>query len=435
MPGALLSARLLRVSVALTSGYPNLMVPFSVLARKQRSIDQPWLRPVGYLAEKLPSFQEILCGRQIMNSEQQAIGFDGERLVRTFCDLTQIDSPSGDEAAISKIVAQRLRDLGCEVMTDREQNVVGWLDGVADAEPVILSAHLDTVEPGRNVKPRLENGLIRSDGTTVLGADDKAGVAVILEAIQASREAGRSMRPVEAVFTVGEEVGLRGARALNISALRSKMAVVLDSAGHVGTIINSSPEHHVIDATIVGKAAHAGVAPEEGISAIAVVSRAITSMRLGRLDSETTANVGLIEGGTAMNVVPERVTITAEARSHDPAKVADQVRHMIAALDDSASAVGAEANVEVSVLYRTFNISEDHPLVNLLSAAIRRVGLEPSICATGGGSDASVFNERGITTVNLGVGYEAIHSSDEQIAVTELNRLTAILLALVVPGS
>ena len=156
-------------------------------------------------------------------------------------------------------------------------------------------------------------------------------------------------------------------------------------------------------------------------------------MRLGRLDAETTANIGLISGGSAMNVVPERVTVTGETRSHDPAKVKAQVRHMVTALEDATAAAGAQADVEVSTLYRTFSIPEDHALVQSLAAAIRRTGLEPSMHATGGGSDASVFNERGIVTVNLGVGYEAIHSTDEHIAVAELRRLAQVLVALIAP--
>ena len=356
-----------------------------------------------------------------------------ERLVETFCSLASIDSPSGEEEAISAVVAQRLRDLGCAVTTDAKHNVIGRLFGPAAAEPIIISAHLDTVEPGRGVRPQLDDGVIRSDGTTVLGADDKAGVAAILESLQAARASGQPMRPVEVVFTVGEEVGLMGARALDMSTLRSSTAVVLDSAGAVGTIINSAPQHDRIDATIIGRAAHAGVAPETGISAIAVAAQAIATMRLGRLDAETTANIGLISGGTAMNVVPERVTITGETRSHDPAKVAAQVRHMVTALEDAAAAAGAQANVEVSTLYRTFNIPEDHALVQSLAVAVRRTGLAPSMHATGGGSDASVFNERGIVTVNLGVGYEAIHSTDEHIAVAELRRLAQVLVALIVP--
>ena len=255
------------------------------------------------------------------------------RLVETFCSLASIDSPSGEEAAMSAVVAQRLRDLGCTVTTDAEHNVIGRLDGAAATEPIILSAHLDTVEPGRGVRPQLDNGVIRSDGTTVLGADDKAGVAAILEALQTARASGQPMRPIEVVFTVSEEVGLMGARALDMSTLRSSTAVVLDSAGAVGTIINSAPQHDRIDATIIGKAAHAGVAPETGISAIVVASQAIAAMRLGRLDAETTANIGLISGGSAMNVVPERVTLTGETRSHNPAKVAAQVRHMVTALE------------------------------------------------------------------------------------------------------
>ncbi|MAG35272.1 MAG: peptidase M20 [Dehalococcoidia bacterium] len=368
-----------------------------------------------------------------MGSREQTIEVDEERLVETFCSLARVDSPSGDEEAISKEVAQRLRDLGCDVTTDSTRNVIGRLEGAAEAEPIILSAHLDTVEPGRGVQPHLKDGVIRSDGTTVLGADDKAGVAAILEALQAVRANGRPMRPVEVVFTVEEEVGLLGAYALDTSTLRSSVAVVLDSAGQVGTIINKAPEHDRIDATIVGRAAHAGVAPETGISAIAVASQAIAAMRLGRLDSETTANIGQIEGGTAMNVVPERVTVTGEARSHDPAKVAVQMRHMVSALEEAAEEAGARAEVEVSVVYRTFSIPEDHSLVQLLAAAIRRTGLEPTMHATGGGSDASVFNERGIATVNLGVGYESIHSTDEHIAVAELTRLARVLVALLVP--
>ncbi len=343
---------------------------------------------------------------------------DRARLLSTFRTLLEIESPSGHEGDIARYVTSELARMGGNVVTDASGNVIGRFEGVG--EPIMLNAHLDTVMPTVGLKIVESDGRLRSDGTTILGADDKAGVAAILEAIRSIREQGISHLPIEVVFTIAEEIGLVGAKNLDYTLVSAKRGICLDSSGPVGMIMVAGPAQISIDVTITGRAAHAGMAPEKGISAIVVASEAIAAMRLGRIDEETTANVGIIQGGSATNIVPEKVTISAEARSRDESKLRAQVESMRKSLGSAAARHGATINMKAEYAYRAFKLSESDELVRMVSQAAKSLGMNVALGATGGGSDTNIFNERGIKTVNLGIGYDDPHSSNESIAIADL---------------
>ncbi len=352
-----------------------------------------------------------------------------QRLLDTFYELLRIDSPSGSESGVAARVTALLAPLGASVRSDASGNVLAHFAG--SGEPILLCAHLDTVAPTPGLVIVERDGVISSDGTTILGADDKAGIAAIVEAMRHLIENHLPHSPVEAVFTVAEETGLVGSKALDFGSLRSRRGVCADSNGPAGTIITSAPAQVQLSATITGKAAHAGLSPEAGISAIIVASEAISRMRLGRIDEETTANVGTISGGTATNVIPERIEIKAEARSRDESKLRGQYQSMVGELEKAANAHGATASIEVEYAYRSFKLSTQDDIVRLTSDACRAIGLTPRIEATGGGSDANIFNEHGIATVNLGVGYHDPHSVSERIVIEELVGVTNLLIQIV----
>lgn len=340
------------------------------------------------------------------------------RLVNTFLELVRIDSPTGHEAQIAEVLIGRLRDLGLSVRQDTAGNVIATLDG--DGEPVLLSAHMDTVEPGRGIQPQVEDGVIRSDGTTVLGSDDKSGIAVILEVLQRLQEAGEKHVPMEIVLTVSEEGGLVGAKNLDASSLRSKKGLVLDSGGPIGTIVRQAPAQDSVHIVVHGKASHAGAEPEKGINAIVVASEAIANMPLGRIDQETTANIGKIAGGLATNIVPDRVEMWGEARSLDSAKLEAQTRRMAEAAEAAAARHKARAEVKVTRAYETYRLADSHPWIRHLVGACKALGMDPILQSSGGGSDANIFNARGIQAVPVSTGMAKVHTTEEHIAIADM---------------
>lgn len=358
---------------------------------------------------------------------------DRDRLIDLFLRLVRVDSPSGEEAAVAELAAGELAALGCNVERDAAGNVIARREGRgagAAREPLLLSAHMDTVQPGRGITPIIEGEVIRSDGTTILGADDKAGMAAILEALRVTHDADLPCRPVEVIFTVQEEIGLKGAKALDLSRFRARSAIVLDSDGPVGTIINEAPAQNSITVTVLGRAAHAGVAPEQGINAIQAAARGLATMRLGRIDAQTTANFGVIRGGTASNVVPERVELLGEARSRDEARLQEQTEHMVGALERAAAEMGARIEASVTRTYSALRVPADSALVQLVASAMRACGIEPQLRPTGGGSDANVLHAAGIPTLNLAVGFQNPHSVQERLSIMELARAGQVLAAL-----
>jgi len=340
------------------------------------------------------------------------------RLLETFLELIRIPSPSGQEAEIANHLLARLHDLGLEARLDRAGNVLAHTPLKEGA--LLLGAHMDTVGKKGEVNPIVEGDLIRSDGSSILGGDDKSGIAVILEAISSLLKDGETLPAVQVVFTVSEEVGLVGAKALDPKDLVAREGIELDSGGPIGTIIVQAPAQDSLRAVIHGKKAHAGAEPEKGINAIRVAAEAIAAMPLGRIDPETTANIGVIHGGEATNIVPDRVEALGEARSRDPERLARQVRAMVSAFQEARDRHGAGLDLEVTRAYEAYQLTKETPIVAELAAAVRAQRLEPLLAPSGGGSDANIFNALGIPTVNFSTGMEAVHTTEEQIRLSDM---------------
>ncbi|MHB0875925.1 MAG: M20/M25/M40 family metallo-hydrolase [Anaerolineae bacterium] len=351
---------------------------------------------------------------------------EGQRppVLTLFESLLRINSASGQEGEIARYLADRLRALGFTVEVDGAGNVIGF--GAGEGEALLLCAHMDTVEPTPDLKIVHDNGIIRSDGTTILGADDKAGIATILEAV---RQAKRRP-PIDVVFTVREETGLVGANALDLSHLRAHRGYVLDSGGPIGSLTTAAPSQRRLTARVLGKAAHAGVCPEKGVSAIVAASQAIVRMKLGRIDDETTANVGVIQGGRATNIVCDLVELRAEARSHSETKLVAQIASMRAALEAAVAEMGAAVEIVEERNYTAFHVPDEHPLVQAAIDTAEAMGFAGSTHSSGGGSDANVFNLAGLECINFSVGMEGAHGKDEYIAEQSLTDATRLLTAL-----
>ncbi|MEW9669650.1 M20/M25/M40 family metallo-hydrolase [Ammoniphilus sp. 3BR4] len=362
-----------------------------------------------------------------------------ERLLQEFMELVQIDSETKNERQICDVLKEKLTELGLEVIEDDTAkvtghgagNLVATLAGNAEAPTIYFTCHMDTVTPGKGIKPSVKDGYVVSDGTTILGSDDKAGIAAILEGLRTLQEQNAPHGTIRLFITVGEESGLVGAKAFDSSMLQADYGFALDSNGKVGDIIVAAPTQAKIKAVVHGKAAHAGVNPESGISAIQVASRAIMRMPLGRIDEETTANIGIIEGGQATNIVCPRVDILAEARSIVPEKMEAQVEKMKKAFAEAAEEFHTRIDVEVEVMYPGFKFGEEDLVTQKAMEAVRKVGREPRLLSSGGGSDANVVAGFGIPTVNMAIGYEEIHTTDERMPIEELNKAAELVVALV----
>lgn len=365
-----------------------------------------------------------------------------QRLLDTFLELVQIDSETGHEATIQPFLKSLFESLGLQVVEDEAgqqeglgaNNLICTLaptQGEETITPIYFTSHMDTVVPGRQVQPQVKaDGYIYSDGTTILGADDKAGLAAIIELIRTLQEQDFAHGPIQFVITVGEESGLLGARALNPELLNAKYGFAIDASQPVGTTVVGAPTQVKVDAKVYGVTAHAST-PNKGVSAINIAAKAISRMKLGQIDEVTTANIGRFEGGSATNIVADEVTIHAEARSHDTAKVEAQVQHMKETFESTAEQHGTSAQVTITTSYPGFKISEDAEVTQIARRSAEALNLESRTVITGGGSDGNIINGFSIPTVILGVGYEHIHTTSERIAIEELNRLTAQLIEIV----
>ncbi|MBK6313344.1 MAG: M20/M25/M40 family metallo-hydrolase [Blastocatellia bacterium] len=370
-----------------------------------------------------------------------------ERLRQYLLDLVQIDSHSREEGLVAARIRADLEALGIEVAVDDAGlavggdtgNVIAKIKGTVPGAPAIfLAAHMDTVVPGKGVKPVFDGDIIRTDGTTVLGGDDKSGCAIIVECLRTLKEQNLPHSDIDAVFTICEEVGLLGAKHLDMDGLRSSYGLVLDS-DDVGYLFTRAPSADHMEYTIHGLEAHAGVCPENGISAIRVAAEAISAMKLGRIDFETTANIGVIEGGAATNIIPNRVVLKAEARSHDSSKLDAQAEHMRRALHDAAarhtvivdgSTVTARVEEHITREYHAMNVADDSTIVQLVMQAASNLNQEVQTLATGGGCDANVFNQRGLEVANLGTGMQAIHTVKEWLDVNDMYRSADVVLEI-----
>jgi len=360
-----------------------------------------------------------------------------ERLKNLFLELVQIDSLSRREREVALRLQREAESAGAVCSYDsagdkvrcNTGNLIAKISGnVVGIPPFLLAAHMDTVAPGEGVKPIVEGDIVRTDGSTVLGGDDKSGCAVICEVLHRLRESGIPHGPIEAVFTICEEIGLQGARNLDLGLISAKEGLVYDSDAP-GHLVVRAPSAVSIRFTVKGLEAHAGVAPERGLSAIKIAAEAIAAMRLGRIDDETTANLGVIEGGRAGNVIPSEVVVRGEARSRNAAKLQGQTDHMIACFKDAVARasvtvdgkrIAATLDHAVHRQYDGMDIPNDAPLVKKVIEAARRIGrvLEPQ--GTGGGCDANILNQRGIVAANVGTGMREIHTTREWLDVNDM---------------
>jgi len=357
-----------------------------------------------------------------------------------FLELAAIPSPPGEERAVADRVLAELHDLGLEPWEDDAGTRIGSTMGNVVARlaptnggggtPLFLCAHLDTVPPTAAIEPVVEDGVVRNTTGTILGADNKAAVAAMLVAAQRLLNEGRPHAGLELVFTPKEETGLEGAKELDLDRIASPVGFVYDHAGPIGEIVADAPASTAIDAVFTGRAAHAGMHPEEGRSAIAAGARAIAELRLGRVDDETTANVGEIHGGTARNIVPDRCAVVAEARSHSDRKLADLVQEMVDSFAFAASLEDCEVDVRLEEKYRAYRLRPGDPAFDLASTGLRAAGFEPQGIVAGGGADANVFNLKGRPCANLANGMSRIHSADEHIAVADLDAMVDVTLEI-----
>lgn len=360
----------------------------------------------------------------------------------------QIDSLSRKEYAIAMRLKREMEEMGGEVWIDDAGEKIGGSVGnliahfpgnLPGSKPILLSAHMDTVVPGEGVVPLLEGNILRSDGRTVLGGDDKSGIAIICEVLRAVRENRLPCSDIDVVFTICEEAGLLGAKCLDVSRLAARTGLVLDSDS-VGFLFTKAPAANRIEFHIRGLEAHAGVCPEKGISAIQVAAEGIAKMRLGRIDEETTANIGQIQGGLAVNIIPNSVTLKGEARSHSEKKLEQQTRHMIQCLEEATLGTVLEldgkrfqAIVEAKIErdYDRMEIPDDSAIVQLVRAAARNLGMELKILATGGGCDANIFNKKGLEVANLSTGMREIHTVKEWLDLNDLYISAEMVLEIV----
>jgi len=370
-----------------------------------------------------------------------------ERMTKLFLELVRIDSHSRKERDVAHRLERELHALGAEIWFDdagervggNVGNLLARVNGTVDAEPLLLSAHMDTVVPGEGVQPIVEGDVIRSDGTTVLGGDDKSGLTIVCEVLRVLAEREIPHGDVEIAFTICEEVGLLGAKHLDVSRLRARSGLVLDSDAP-GYLFTRAPAANHLEFVVHGLEAHAGMAPEEGISAIQVAAEGVAAMRLGRIDDETTANIGTIHGGAATNIIPNTVKLHGEARSHDTAKLDAQCAHMQRCLEEAAGRHKVTREGEVvrawveSKVFRSYDamaVTDDSPIVQLVLRAAKAIGAPVSSAAMGGGCDANVLNQRGFEVANLGTGMQQIHTVHEWLRVSDMARTAAVITEMV----
>jgi tripeptide aminopeptidase len=354
-----------------------------------------------------------------------------ERLLADFVRYCEIESPSGQERKMVDALTEDLRGLGLEVEEDEAGNLLARIEGPESAPTVLLCAHTDTVPLDGPVEVVSENGLLTNRHEAILGADNKAAIATIMAALRRIVRQGKPAAGVEVVFTTGEELALKGAKAFDRSLLTSDFGYVFDHATPIGEIVLASPTYYSLEARFKGQAAHAGIRPEAGHNAIAAASRAIAALRIGRIDPETTANVGRIEGGTAANVVAERCYVQLETRSLDDVRAGEIVSEMVDAIAGAAS--DSECDVETSVerLFQSYRLPRTAPAVEVAAAALRDCDIEPIYITSGGGSDANVFIQADLPVVNLANGTERNHQPDESVTVEALETMLDVTIAIV----
>lgn len=352
-----------------------------------------------------------------------------KQVTKTFIDLVKIDSLSGKERKVAAYIIKYLKDLGIKSGRDSYGNVIARVSG--NGEPFILSAHMDTVQPGIEIKPIIKKGIIKSDGTTILGADDKAGITAILEAVKECKKKKLRHRPLELIFTREEEIGCVGARQLNFKKLKAKEGLAIDSTSSLGHITLAEPFIYVIEIWVKGRAAHGGAHPEKGIDALRIVAKALNEIKLGRIDKSTTANMGIIKGGTAFNTVPENIYIKGDARSHFLKKAQQQVDIINKAFKKQVRLKKARLKFKATLALKGFNYLRSDKLIKKIADLNKDMKFKTVFERSGGVSDASIFAGKGVKVINISYGGRGGHTTKETIKVRELTRLTEFLIKVI----
>ncbi len=361
-----------------------------------------------------------------------------DRLVNEFVELVKIDSLSLKEREMCDTLKKKLEALGYSPVEDDAGqklggqcgNIICTVKGNKEVPAVLLTAHMDTVVPGIGKKPVIDGDIIRSDGTTILGGDDAAGIAIILEVLKVLKEQNIPHGDIQIAFTIAEEIGLQGSKNMDFSKIYAKYGFILDSDGKIGCAAVKAPSQNKIHAVIKGKAAHAGMEPENGISAFSIMSDAIASMKLGRIDEETTANIGTVHGGVATNIVCDRVEIEGEARSRQASKLEAQTEHMRQCFEKAAEKWGGQVEFIAELEYPSFSIDTDSEIIQIMEKAAGESGFAFEAITTGGGSDTNIINSKGIQAVDMSIGMTKVHSVNEQISITDMENATVYLISI-----
>jgi tripeptide aminopeptidase len=357
-----------------------------------------------------------------------------KRLIKTFTDMAKLSSPSWHEERMRKYIIDSVRGLGVKARSfpcGNSYNLLLTKPGDPKRKPVLFSAHMDTVTPCDNVKPVVTATKITTDGTTILGSDDKSAIAMFLESLRHIAETGMPHGAIEMLISCAEEVGLHGMKCFDTSVLKSKQAFVFDSDGRIGKIVLQAPYHSTMTITIRGRAAHAGMEPEKGINAINVLAEIITRLPSGRIDHETTVNVGTITGGRATNIVAEKAECVLEARSLDIKKLKKQEIAIRSIAKEVAAGRGARCGIGYTMEYSGFSISPDDRIAVYAARAMERIGIRHQFEVSGGGSDTNILNKAGISAINLSAGMEKVHTTGEFIMIRDLVDGTKLVLSII----
>lgn len=364
---------------------------------------------------------------------------DEQRLINTFIEIIKIDSPSKKERSLGDYLKGKLCELGLEVNEDNAGenfegntgNIIGRLKGNKEGKALFFSSHMDTVSSNQDLEIIKENGIIKTNGKTILGADDKAGIAALLEMLNCIKTNNLKHSDIEIIFTVSEELGLLGSKHLNYDEIKAREGYVVDSGGDAGTIINRAPGQISYLIEIHGKEAHSGVNPEEGINAIQIAGKVLANLKLGRIDENGTANIGLISGGKAINIVPAYVKLEGEVRNFNDEEVdnmfEDTEKKITQIVEENKGNVDISSNRE----YHAFKIPDDSDIIKLAKKSAANCGVEIKLQSRGGGSDANIFNYQGFSVVNLGIGYKGNHTNAEELSIAEIVKGTEFLLAII----
>ena len=361
-----------------------------------------------------------------------------DRLVENFLDMVKISSPSKNERAMGDYLLKILKELGLEVREDNAGelnggncgNIIGILRAPGKKR-LLFSAHMDTVVPCEKVVPVIENDIIKSDGTSILGGDDKGGIAAIIEMLRVIKENNLDHPEIVVVFSMGEEIGLLGSKSFDINSYGVDFVFILDSSGKPGKIITKAPSAARGKITIIGKPAHAGISPENGINALTVAAHAITKIKLGRIDAETTSNIGVVKGGQATNIVMPSIELDYEARSLSNEKLNTLINETFDIFQKVCNEFGAILENNVKIEYPGFSLEDCEEIVKIVKTACENVGIKSETASSGGGSDTNIYNSKGVKSVNLAVGMTKVHTLEEYIEIKDLVDLSKILVEIV----